>query len=81
RRFGSAMISNTDSMPLVYPREHIRVKAYKEPMQSSGRRVGMHRQVRLWRVRFEALRASGGAMGMNATLGIRKFGCAERQLV
>src|SRR6266478_427553 len=29
RRFGSAMISNTDSIPLVYSTEHIRVKVYK----------------------------------------------------
>lgn len=28
RRFGSAMISNTDSILFVYPRRHIRVKAY-----------------------------------------------------
>src|ERR1700730_13954306 len=28
RRFGSAMISNTDSILLVYSTEHIRVKAY-----------------------------------------------------
>src|SRR5712692_4707983 len=29
RRFGSAMISNTDSTLLVYSTEHIRVKVYK----------------------------------------------------
>ncbi len=28
RRFGSAMISNTDSTPLIYSTRHIRVKAY-----------------------------------------------------
>src|ERR1700687_525194 len=28
RRFGSAMISNTDSIPFVYSKEHIRVKVY-----------------------------------------------------
>src|SRR5260370_8956016 len=28
RRFGSAMISNTDSMLFVYSKEHIRVKVY-----------------------------------------------------
>jgi hypothetical protein len=28
RRFGSAMISNTDSMLFIYSTEHIRVKAY-----------------------------------------------------
>src|SRR5712664_711110 len=35
RRFGSAMISNTDSMLLIYSTEHIRVKVYKgrEPRQ------------------------------------------------
>src|SRR5438874_7533710 len=30
RRFGSAMISNTDSTLFVYPIENIRVKVYKE---------------------------------------------------
>src|SRR5258708_39740400 len=28
RRFGSAMISKTDSTPLIYPSEHILVKVY-----------------------------------------------------
>jgi hypothetical protein len=40
RRFGSAMISNTDSMPLIYSTEHIRVKVYsgRDPgvLQSGG---------------------------------------------
>jgi hypothetical protein len=31
RRFGSAMISNTDSTSLIYSTEHMRVKAYKGP--------------------------------------------------
>ena len=31
RRFGSAMISNTESTLLIYSLEHIPVKAYKEP--------------------------------------------------
>src|SRR5258708_39116901 len=30
RRFGSAMISKTDSTPFIYSREHIRVKVYSE---------------------------------------------------
>jgi hypothetical protein len=30
RRFGSAMISNTDPTLFVYSMEHIRVKAYKK---------------------------------------------------
>ncbi|GEM_PF-2492287 len=29
RRLGSAMISNTDPMPLIYSIEHMHVKAYK----------------------------------------------------
>src|SRR6266851_10004780 len=43
RRFGSAMISNTDSILLVYATEHIRVKVYKgrgprRRFQNSGTR-------------------------------------------
>src|SRR6266852_2753108 len=45
RRFGSAMIANTDSILFVYSREHIRVKVYKGrgPGNGFSRRAGMHR--------------------------------------
>src|SRR5258707_2381969 len=36
RRFGSAMISNTDSMLFVYAKEHIRVKVYLGRGPQSG---------------------------------------------
>src|SRR5258707_9829897 len=35
RRFGSAMISNTDSMPLIYSTWHMRVTAYKGRTQAT----------------------------------------------
>src|SRR5437660_10932044 len=35
RRFGSAMISNTDSTLLVYSAEHIRVKVYNGTAQAT----------------------------------------------
>ncbi len=40
RRFGSAMISNTDSTLLIYPTEHILVKAYNK--KKSRLRQGCH---------------------------------------
>jgi hypothetical protein len=58
RRFGSAMISNTDSTLLVYSAEHMLVKVYKgtgRPGNDFSRRAGMHRLMRFWRVRFRAL--------------------------
>src|SRR6266436_8024346 len=59
RRFGSAMISNTDSTLLIYSTEHMRVKAYegRGPGDGFSRRAGMHRLMLSWRVRFRALRA------------------------
>ena len=50
RRFGSAMISNTDSTLLIYSREHIRVKAYNEEGDRQGfrRGAGMHGLMRVW---------------------------------
>src|SRR6266853_1511399 len=45
RRFGSAMISNTDSMLFIYSEEHIRVKVYlaKGPCNGFSRRARLHR--------------------------------------
>src|SRR5712692_7501049 len=40
RRFGSAMISNTDSILLVYSTEHIRVKVYTSRGQATPAEVG-----------------------------------------
>lgn len=40
RRFGSAMISNTDSTLLIYSTAHIRVKAYKLDSRTAFRRGG-----------------------------------------
>ena len=36
QRFGSAIISNTDSMTLIYPQEHIPVKAYTKKILVGG---------------------------------------------
>jgi hypothetical protein len=44
RRFGSAMIPNADSILLIYPTKHIRVKAYKgRARQRFQSARGMHR--------------------------------------
>jgi hypothetical protein len=58
RRFGSAMISNTDSTLLIYFTEHMLVKVYKSrgPRNGFSRRAGMHRPRLSWRVRFRVLR-------------------------
>src|SRR5437899_3042710 len=45
RRFGSAMISNTDSMLLVYSTEHIRVKAYVSGVTRQARRSTRFRAI------------------------------------
>jgi hypothetical protein len=47
RRFGSAMISNTDSTRLIYSTEHMRVKVItsKSPGNGFSRRAGMHRAI------------------------------------
>ena len=36
RRFGSAMISKTDSTLFIYPTEHMLVKAYKDRVSVDG---------------------------------------------
>lgn len=68
RRFGSAMISNTDPTLFVYSMEHIRVKAYKKTRMIS-RRAGMYstnwKPLRLFdwpRTQDEDVHESSGAL-------------------
>jgi hypothetical protein len=42
RRFGSAMISNTDSIPWIYPTTYIHVKAYKKKKSNAFRTGRSH---------------------------------------
>jgi len=49
------MISNTDSIPFVYSKEHIRVKVYLgSPSNGFSRDAGMHRLMGFWRVQIRA---------------------------
>jgi hypothetical protein len=53
------MISNTDSIRLIYFTKHMRVKVYKRlgARQRFQTAYGEHRLMRFWRVRFRRLRA------------------------
>src|SRR5713101_8114448 len=58
RRFGSAMISNTDSMLFIYSTTHIRVKVYLgSPGNGFSRDAGMHCLMGFWRVEIRDLGA------------------------
>src|SRR5690242_9002612 len=55
RRFGSAIMSNTDSTLLVYSTAYILVKAYKRELLAATRAAyGNARSYEFWRVRFRA---------------------------
>jgi hypothetical protein len=74
RRFGSAMISNTDSIVLIYSTEHMRVKVYlgrgsRQQFQSA---CGDARLMRFLRVRFRGLRAPA-ASTLRGDKGCRPF--------
>src|SRR5580704_6042585 len=55
RRFGSAMISNTDSMLFVYSTQHIRVKVYLGPRRRFQPACGDVPSEAFWRVQFRGL--------------------------
>src|SRR5438128_2340532 len=57
RRFGSAMISNTDSTLFIYCTAHMPVKAYKEVRNAFSRHAGIHCPIVFWPAQFRAHRA------------------------
>src|SRR5438445_4275796 len=53
RRFGSAMISNTDSILFVYATEHMRVKVYLGRAPGNAARFGLMLEASLYLQRLE----------------------------
>ena len=64
RRFGSAMISNTDSMAFIYPIAHMRVKAYMDP-KNTGTYLAF-RQCQRIELRLRGLPGTSSALLVSA---------------